>query len=59
MARRASAVVLDGDICSPCQTTFEDLFYTYGVDLAIFGHVHISQRFVPVYSTEMWRTRLA
>ena len=38
-----------GNICSPCQAAFEDLFYTYAVDLAIFGHVHNSQRFVPVY----------
>jgi hypothetical protein len=37
------------NICSPCQAAFEDLFYQYGVDLAIFGHVHNSQRFVPVY----------
>lgn len=35
--------------CATCQATFEDLFHTYGVDLAIFGHVHNSQRFVPVY----------
>ena len=37
------------NICSSCQTAFEDLLYKYGVDLAIFGHVHNSQRFVPVY----------
>jgi acid phosphatase type 7 len=37
------------NICSPCQTAFEDLLYKYGVDLAILGHVHNSQRFVPVY----------
>jgi acid phosphatase type 7 len=36
--------------CTVCQTAFEDLFYTYGVDLAIFGHVHNSQRFLPVYN---------
>jgi hypothetical protein len=34
--------------CKPCQTAFEPLFYKYGVDLAIFGHVHNSQRFLPV-----------
>ncbi|KAJ5966143.1 Purple acid phosphatase-like N-terminal [Penicillium waksmanii] len=28
---------------------FEDTFYTYGVDLGIFGHVHNSQRFLPMY----------
>lgn len=37
-----------GSICTPCQTAFEPLFYKYGVDLAIFGHVHNSQRFQPV-----------
>ncbi|CZR52290.1 related to acid phosphatase precursor [Phialocephala subalpina] len=36
-----------GNICSPCQKAFEPLLYKYGVDLAIFGHVHNSQRFVP------------
>jgi acid phosphatase type 7 len=39
-----------GNICSPCQTAFEPLLYKYGVDLAIFGHVHNSQRFQPVYN---------
>ncbi|KAH8814817.1 Metallo-dependent phosphatase-like protein [Xylogone sp. PMI_703] len=39
-----------GSGCSPCQTAFESLFYKYGVDLGIFGHVHNSQRFVPVYN---------
>lgn len=34
--------------CAPCQTAFEALFYRYGVDLGIFGHVHNSQRFNPV-----------
>jgi hypothetical protein len=38
------------NICSPCQTAFEPLLYKYGVDLAIFGHVHNSQRFQPVYN---------
>ncbi|TVY82531.1 Acid phosphatase [Lachnellula suecica] len=33
--------------CSPCQAAFEPLLYKYGVDLAIFGHVHNSQRFQP------------
>lgn len=28
---------------------FEDMFYKYGVDLSIFGHVHNSQRFDPIY----------
>jgi hypothetical protein len=34
--------------CTSCQTAFEPLLYKYGVDLAIFGHVHNSQRFLPV-----------
>jgi hypothetical protein len=38
------------NICTPCQTAFEPLFYKYGVDLGIFGHVHNSQRFNPVYN---------
>lgn len=36
------------NICSSCQTAFEPILYKYGVDLAIFGHVHNSQRFLPV-----------
>jgi hypothetical protein len=36
------------NVCGPCQTAFESLLYKYGVDLAIFGHVHNSQRFLPV-----------
>ncbi|KAL7624429.1 hypothetical protein AAE478_005993 [Parahypoxylon ruwenzoriense] len=36
--------------CEPCQEAFEPLFYKYGVDLAIFGHVHNSQRFRPVFN---------
>lgn len=37
-----------GSPCTQCQTAFEPLLYKYGVDLAIFGHVHNSQRFTPV-----------
>jgi hypothetical protein len=37
-----------GGGCTACQAAFEPLFYKYGVDLAIFGHVHNSQRFLPV-----------
>ncbi|KND87689.1 Acid phosphatase [Tolypocladium ophioglossoides CBS 100239] len=37
-----------GVVCHPCQEAFEPLFYKYDVDLAIFGHVHNSQRFMPV-----------
>lgn len=36
------------NICTECQAAFEPLLYKYGVDLAIFGHVHNSQRFLPV-----------
>ncbi|KAJ4147145.1 hypothetical protein LMH87_001690 [Akanthomyces muscarius] len=39
-----------GDGCTPCQQAFEPLFYKYGVDLGVFGHVHNSQRFNPVYN---------
>ncbi|KAI1080837.1 Metallo-dependent phosphatase [Whalleya microplaca] len=39
-----------GSGCDPCQAAFEPLLYKYGVDLAIFGHVHNSQRFQPVYN---------
>lgn len=35
-------------ICAPCQKAFEPLFYKYGVDVGIFGHVHNAQRFLPV-----------
>lgn len=37
------------DPCKPCQAAFEPLLYKYGVDLGVFGHVHNSQRFLPVY----------
>lgn len=40
----------DSDGCEPCQAAFEGLFYKYGVDLGVFGHVHNSQRFLPVYN---------
>ena len=36
--------------CKPCQAAFEHVFYQYGVDLAIFGHVHNSQRFAPIHA---------
>lgn len=36
------------DPCTSCQEAFEPLFYKYGVDLGVFGHVHNSQRFFPV-----------
>lgn len=38
------------NVCAPCQAAFEPIFYKYGVDLAIFGHVHNSQRFNPTYN---------
>jgi hypothetical protein len=40
----------DSNICVPCQAAFEGLFYRYGVDIGVFGHVHNSQRFLPVYN---------
>lgn len=39
-----------GTACTQCQTAFEDVFYKYGVDLGVFGHVHNSQRFLPAYN---------
>lgn len=36
--------------CAPCQAAFEDIFYQYGVDLAVFGHVHNLQSFAPIYN---------
>lgn len=38
------------NICSACQSAFEPLLWKYGVDLGVFGHVHNSQRFAPVYN---------
>lgn len=37
------------NICSECQTAFEDVFYQYGVDLFVAGHVHNLQRQQPTY----------
>lgn len=39
----------DSDVCTECQTAFEDLFYKYGVDLFVAGHVHNLQRQQPTY----------
>ncbi|CAN8096484.1 unnamed protein product [Discula destructiva] len=36
--------------CPACQEAFEGMMYQYGVDLGVFGHVHNSQRFAPVYN---------
>ncbi|KAK8052557.1 acid phosphatase [Apiospora rasikravindrae] len=41
-----------GEVCAACQLAFEPLLYKYGVDLAVLGHVHNSQRFQPVYAGE-------
>ncbi|KAL4923184.1 purple acid phosphatase family protein [Aspergillus undulatus] len=41
-----------GSSCTPCQEAFEEIFYKYGVDIAVFGHVHNAQRFAPVYQDE-------
>lgn len=40
---------LGDEHCGACQAAFESIFYEYGVDLAILGHVHNSQRFNPMY----------
>ncbi|KAF8319499.1 Metallo-dependent phosphatase-like protein [Cantharellus anzutake] len=34
--------------CSECQKAFESLFIQYGVDLAVFGHVHNMQEIAPI-----------
>lgn len=34
--------------CTACQAAFESVMYKYGVDIGIFGHVHNSQRFLPM-----------
>lgn len=35
------------------QNAFESLFYEYGVDLAVFGHVHNTQLIAPQYKGEL------
>ena len=35
--------------CETCQVAFEHILYKYGVDIGVFGHVHNSQRFLPLY----------
>ncbi|KAI1337957.1 Metallo-dependent phosphatase-like protein [Xylariaceae sp. FL0016] len=42
-----------GNECEPCQDAFESLFYKYGVDLGIFGHVHNAQRQLPTYRNKV------
>lgn len=37
------------DACISCQNAFEDILYKYGVDLGLFGHVHNSERYLPMY----------
>ena len=39
-----------GNQCFACQKAFESVFTQYGVDLALFGHVHNSQRFDPLFN---------
>ncbi|EGX91003.1 acid phosphatase, putative [Cordyceps militaris CM01] len=39
----------NGPGCTSCKAAFEHVFYKYGVDVAVFGHVHNSQRYLPVY----------
>lgn len=31
----------------------EDLFFKYGVDLAVFGHIHDYEHFYPVYDRKV------
>ena len=38
--------------CGPCQKAFEDIFYKYGVDVGVFGHIHNLQRFSPIYKNK-------
>jgi acid phosphatase len=38
--------------CFACQNAFEATIYKYGADLVLFGHVHNSQRFTPMYNNE-------
>lgn len=37
-------------VCANCQTAFESIFYTYGVDLYINGHAHLYERTAPIYN---------
>ncbi|OAA70350.1 Metallophosphoesterase domain protein [Cordyceps fumosorosea ARSEF 2679] len=41
--------VASGPGCVSCRAAFEGLFYKYGVDVGVFGHVHNSQRYWPTY----------
>lgn len=41
-----------GNQCFACQNAFEEIFYKYGVDAAMFGHVHNAQRFMPMYNNK-------
>lgn len=41
--------VANGAGCVSCKAAFENLFYKYGVDVGVFGHVHNSQRYLPVF----------
>lgn len=52
---RAAGFEDDEHLCTPTANSLdtypiEDLFYRHGVDLAIFGHVHDYERFLPVYN---------
>lgn len=39
--------------CGACATAFEGIMNQYAVDLGVFGHVHNSQRFMPMYNGTM------
>ena len=50
-ASNGHACVLAAD---PLSTfPMEDLLYQYGVDLAIYGHIHDYERFYPVYNLKL------
>lgn len=49
-APRYSTDPSNHNVCGPCQKAFEPILYKYGVDVAVFGHVHNSQLFRPVYN---------
>ncbi|TVY84030.1 Acid phosphatase [Lachnellula suecica] len=41
---------VSGSVCANCQTAFEKILWTYGVDLYINGHAHVYERTAPVYN---------
>jgi len=37
------------NVCTNCQTAFEQLFWQYDVDLYVSGHAHFFERTAPIY----------